>query len=97
MSIDSHSETDNDQLENPVIEKKNNKWRIKVETEEIEKLEQYVKNVRDSKVFRFSSKEMSEILNPIMSVESVASQGNALVLDVSIDNDQFATILMCLK
>ena len=25
-----------------------------------------------------------------MSVESVASQGNALVLDVSIDNEQFA-------
>ena len=77
--------------------KKNNKWRIKVETNETEKLEQHVRNKRDSKVFRFSSKEMSEILNPIMSVESVASQGNALVLDVSIDNDQFATILMCLK
>ena len=57
--------------------KKNNKWRIKVETKGTEKLEHHVKNVRDSKVFRFFAKETSEIYNPIMSVEAVASQGNA--------------------
>ncbi len=70
MSIDSHSETDNeplDQVENLVMEKKkNNKWRIKVETKETEKLEHHVKNVRDS-IFRFFAKETSEIYNPIMS------------------------------
>ena len=86
MSIDSDTETENeplDQAKNTAMEKKDNRWRIKVETEEIEKLEQHVKNTRDSKVFRFLN------WNPIMSVDSIVTQVNDLVLDVSIDNDQF--------
>ena len=86
MSIDSDTETENeplDQAKNMVMEKKDNRWRIKVETKEIEKLEQHVKNTRDSKVFRFLN------WNPIMSVDSIVTQVNDLVLDVSIDNDQF--------
>ena len=86
MSIDSDTETENeplDQAKNTAMEKKDNRWRIKVETKEIEKLEQHVKNTRDSKVFRFLN------WNPIMSVDSIVTQVNDLVLDVSIDNDQF--------
>ena len=70
MSIDSDTE-------------KENEWRIKVESEDIEKLEEHVRISRDSKVFRYCS------LNPIVSVESILPQLNALVLDVSIDSDQF--------
>ena len=58
MSIDSDTETENeplDQAKNTAMEKKDNRWRIKVETKEIEKLEQHVKNTRDSKVFRIFS------------------------------------------
>ena len=75
------------ETENEPLEVENNKWRIKVETEEGDKLEQHVKNTRDSKVFRFFS--MSKTYNPILSVDSVVRQGHDLVLDVSIDNDQF--------
>ena len=87
MSIDSDTEKENEildqhQVENIVVEK-TNKWRIKVESEDIEKLEEHVRISRDSKVFRCCS------LNPIVSVESILPQLNALVLDVSIDSDQF--------
>ena len=86
MSIDSDTEKENEildqhQVENIVVEK-TNKWRIKVESEDIEKLEEHVRISRDSKVFRHCS------LNPIVSVESILPQLNALVLDVSI-HDQF--------
>ena len=61
---------------------KTNKWQIKVESEDIEKLEEHVRISIDSKVFRCCS------LNPIVSVESIVPQLNALVLDVSI-HEQF--------
>ena len=55
MSIGCSIEAENeplDQVLNTTMEKKeNNKWRLKVESEEIEKLEQHVNYERDSKVF----------------------------------------------
>ena len=71
-----------------VDKKKNDKWRIKVESEEIEKLEHHVKIERDSKVFKFKANR--EIFNPIMSVDAIVHQGNGFVVDVTIDDDQFS-------
>ena len=48
-----------------------------------------MKNTRDSKVFRFFSKAARQNLKLMMSVDSIVTQENDLVLDVSIDNDQF--------
>ena len=80
-----------DQVLNTTMQKKeNNKWRLKVESEEMEKLEQHVNYERDSKVFKYCSSATGKILNPIMSVDSVVRQGNSLVLDVSIDSKQFS-------
>ena len=79
-----------DQAVNTVLEKKeNNKWRLSVESDEIEKLEEHVKYERDSKVFKYCSSATGEISNPIKSVDAVVRQGNSLVLDVSIDSKQF--------
>ena len=69
--------------------KENNKWRLNVESEEIEKLEEHVKYEKDSKVFKYCSSATGKIFNPIMRVDSVVHQGNSLVLDVSIDSKQF--------
>ena len=89
MSIDSASETETeDENITPVDKKKNDKWRIKVESEEPEKLEYHVKIERDSKVFKFKANR--EIFNPIMSVDSIVHQGNGFVVDVTIDDDQFS-------
>ena len=84
MSIDSASETENE--DENTDKKKNDKWRIKVESEEPEKLEHHVKIERDSKVFKFKANR--EIFYPIMSVDSIVHQGNGFVVDVTID-DQF--------
>ena len=81
MSVDnSDSETE---------EKENQKWRINVESSDIEKLDDHIKNKKDSKVFKCFSKADRSFLNPIMSVDSAVRQGKLLVLDVSIDSDQF--------
>ena len=81
MSVDnSDSETE---------EKEINKWRINVESLDIEKLDDHVKNKKDSKVFKCFSKADRSFLNPITSVDSAVRQGKRLVLDVSIDCDQF--------
>ena len=81
MSVDnSDSETE---------EKEINKWRINVESLDIEKLDDHVKNKKDSKVFKCFSKADRNFLNPITSVDSAVRQGKLLVLDVSIDCDQF--------
>ena len=37
---------------------------------------------------------MSKTYNPILSVDSVVRQGHDLVLDVSIDNDQFGIVFI---
>ena len=89
MSISSDTETENETSDQHQVIEKNNKWRINVETEDIEKLEQHVKITRDSKVFRFCSEASRQCLNPIISVDSIDPKGNVLVLDVSIDNEQF--------
>ena len=52
MSIDSYTETENESLDQHVVmEKKDNRWRINVRTEDIDKLEHHVKCEQDSKVF----------------------------------------------
>ena len=84
MSIDSYTETENESLDqNVVMEKKDNRWRINVRTEDIEKLEHHVKCEQDSKVFKHCSSAAGK--TPITSVESLSKQGdNTLVLDISI-------------
>ena len=72
------------------MEKKENyKWRINVESTEIEKLKEHVNDIKDSKVFKYFSKATGKFLRPIMSVDSAVPQGNVLVLDVTIDSEQF--------
>ena len=89
MSIGSSIEAENEPLEQAMEKKENNKWRLNVESDKIEKLEEHVKYERDSKVFKYCSSATGKISNPIKSVDAVVRQGNSLVLDVSIDSKQF--------
>ena len=94
MSIDqSDTEIENeplDEVENMTKEKKENyKWRINVESTEIEKLKEHVNDIKDSKVFKYFSKATGKFFRPIMSVDSAVPEGNVLVLDVTIDSEQF--------
>ena len=88
MSIDSYTETENESLDqNMVMEKKDNRWRINVRTEDIDKLEHHVKCEQDSKVFKHCSSATGKIVTPITSVDSLSRQGdNILVLDISIES-----------
>ena len=63
-----------DQAVNTVMEKKeNNKWRLNVESDEIEKLEEHVKYERDSKVFKYCSSATGKISNPCLLYTSDAA------------------------
>ena len=88
MSIDSYTETENESLDqNVVMEKKDNRWRINVRTEDIDKLEHHVKCEQDSKVFKHCSSATGKIVTPITSVDSLSKHGdNILVLDFSIES-----------
>ena len=90
MSVD-ESDSEKEDLDpvQTVEVKENNKWRISVESLEIEKLDELIKIRKDSKVFEHFSKAAGGILRPILSVDSVVKHGNILVLDVSIDCENF--------
>ena len=94
MSVDdSDTEIENEPLDNVeamTMEKKENyKWRINVESKEIEKLKEHVNDTKDSKVFKCFSKAAGKFLSPIKSVDSSVPGENVLVLDVTIDSEQF--------
>ena len=92
MSVDESDSEKGDEPLDPVqtVEvKENNKWRISVESLEIEKLDELIKTRKDSKVFEYFSKAAGGILRLILSVDSVVKHGNILVLDVSIDCENF--------
>ena len=69
-------------------------WKVKVFSDDIERLEYHVKEEKDSKVFKYSSKLEDKHRGAIKSVKSVQKyqnkDGNYAIMEIALDISQFS-------
>ena len=77
-----------------IIEKNCQRWKVKVFTDDIDRLDQHVKVDKNSKVFKYSSKLQDQNRSAIKSVNFVEkhqdTDGSYAVLDIIVNSSQFS-------